>query len=139
MKILLQVTLVALVICFAAATPTGYDAPKGYFQYVNVPGIKEYEFGFNRGNPHHWISRFEQAKDHRFRTRVKWGDTHDGHGEHYWEYNHAPKGGYHEPIKGDGYGHEPVGYGHEPVVGYEHEQPLGYHSENIDVIVPAKH
>ena len=46
------------------------DAPDGYFQYVNVPAHKEYEFGWNRGNPHHYISRYEQAKDHRFRTRV---------------------------------------------------------------------
>ena len=45
--------------------------PDGYFQYVNVPGHKEYEFGWNRGNPHHYISRYEQAKDHRFRTRVR--------------------------------------------------------------------
>ena len=44
--------------------------PDGYFQYVNVPAHKEYEFGWNRGNPHHYISRYEQAKDHRFRTRV---------------------------------------------------------------------
>jgi len=42
-----------------------------YFQYVNVPAHKEYEFGWNRGNPHHYISRYEQAKDHRFRTRVR--------------------------------------------------------------------
>ena len=44
--------------------------PDGYFQYVNVPAHKEYEFGWNRGNPHHYISRYEQSKDHRFRTRV---------------------------------------------------------------------
>ncbi|XP_076035685.1 uncharacterized protein LOC143021818 [Oratosquilla oratoria] len=68
----------------------GYRQPEGYFQYVNVPGHKEYEFGWNRGNQHHYISRFEQAKDHRFRTRVKWADKHGGYGEHYWEYNHAP-------------------------------------------------
>ncbi len=45
--------------------------PDGYFQYVNVPAHKEYEFGWNRGNPHHYISRYEQSKDHRFRTRVR--------------------------------------------------------------------
>lgn len=44
--------------------------PGGYFQYVNVPAHKEYEFGWNRGNPDHFISRYEQNKDHRFRTRV---------------------------------------------------------------------
>ena len=45
--------------------------PGGYFQYVNVPAHKEYEFGWNRGNPKHYISRYEQNKDHRFRTRVR--------------------------------------------------------------------
>ncbi|KAK2715352.1 uncharacterized protein LOC136039587 [Artemia franciscana] len=68
--------------------------PEGYFQYVNVPGEHEYEFGYNRGNPSHYTSRFEQAKDWRFRTRAKWADAHGGYGEHYWEYNH---GHHHEP------------------------------------------
>ena len=35
-----------------------------------MPAPKEYEFGWNRGNPEHYISRYEQSKDHRFRTRV---------------------------------------------------------------------
>lgn len=43
----------------------------GYFQYANVPGPYEYEFGYNRGNPSHYTSRYEQNKDHRFRTKVK--------------------------------------------------------------------
>ncbi|XP_037079571.1 heterogeneous nuclear ribonucleoproteins A1 homolog [Pollicipes pollicipes] len=91
--------------------------PDGYFQYVNVPGHKEYEFGWNRGNPHHYISRYEQAKDHRFRTRVKWADTKGGSGEHYWEYNHAPKG----YGKGQGKGHgkgQDKGYGKSDDGGY---------------------
>ena len=50
--------------------PSYGKQPDGYFQYVNVPAHKEYEFGWNRGNPHHYISRYEQGKDHRFRTRV---------------------------------------------------------------------
>jgi hypothetical protein len=41
-----------------------------FFQYVNVPRPKEYEFGWNRGNPNHFISRYEQNKEHKFRTRV---------------------------------------------------------------------
>merc|ERR1712244_94498 len=73
--------------------------PDGYFQYVNVPAHKEYEFGWNRGNPEHYISRYEQSKDHRFRTRVRWGDKHGGYGEQYWEYNHAPKHGYKDDHK----------------------------------------
>merc|ERR1719270_2226310 len=71
--------------------------PDGYFQYVNVPAHKEYEFGWNRGHPNHYISRYEQSKDHRFRTRVRWGDAHDGYDEHYWEYNHGPSA-YKEPV-----------------------------------------
>merc|ERR1719418_20649 len=71
--------------------PSYGKQPDGYFQYVNVPAHKEYEFGWNRGNPHHYISRYEQGKDHRFRTRVRWGDKHGGYGEQYWEYNHGPK------------------------------------------------
>ena len=52
------------------APPSYGKQPDGYFQYVNVPGHKEYEFGWNRGHPNHYISRYEQSKDHRFRTRV---------------------------------------------------------------------
>jgi len=74
----------------ARADPGYGKQPDGYFQYVNVPAHKEYEFGWNRGHPNHYISRYEQSKDHRFRTRVRWGDAHDGYGEHYWEYNHGP-------------------------------------------------
>merc|ERR1739848_74234 len=77
--------------------PSYGKQPDGYFQYVNVPAHKEYEFGWNRGHPNHYISRYEQSKDHRFRTRVRWGDAHDGYGEHYWEYNHGPSA-YEEPV-----------------------------------------
>jgi hypothetical protein len=79
--------------------------------YANVPAHKEYEFGWNRGNPHHYISRNEQSKDRRFRTRVscstastcsrpsgtrplslqvRWGDQKGGYGEDNYEYNHGP-------------------------------------------------
>ncbi len=41
---------------------------------------------------------------------MKWGDTHDGYGEHFYDYNHVPKHqDYHEPS----YKHEPV-YKPEP-------------------------
>jgi len=108
--------LLALVACVSAQAGAGGGGasygkePDGYFQYVNVPGHKEYEFGWNRGNPHHYISRYEQAKDHRFRTRVKWGDTKGGYGEHYYEYNHGPKG-----YKGDSKGYKAApSYAPEP-------------------------
>ncbi len=29
--------------------------------------------------------------------KVRWGDSHDGYGEHYWEYNHGPSE-YKEPV-----------------------------------------
>ena len=64
---------------FAEARDGGSaKTPGGYFQYVNVPAHKEYEFGWNRGNPKHYISRYEQNKDHRFRTRVR-HETFDDH------------------------------------------------------------
>jgi len=108
------------------------NSPQGFFQYVNVPGHKEYEFGWNRGNEHHYISRFEQSKDHRFRTRVKWGDK-DGYGEHYWEYNHGPK--HKDEYK------EPEVY-HAPAPEYHAPAPYkppkkGYASENIEQVVQA--
>jgi len=101
----------------------GHHQPQGFFQYVNVPAHKEYEFGWNRGNEHHYISRFEQSKDHRFRTRVKWGDK-DGYGEHYWEYNHGPK--HKDEYK------EPVYHKPEPV--YHSPPKKGYASENVEVV-----
>merc|ERR1719507_465491 len=81
---------------FAEARDGGPSSknPGGFFQYVNVPAHKKYEFGWNKGNPEHYISRYEQNKDHRFRTRVRWGDAHDGYGEQYWEYKHGPQKGY---------------------------------------------
>merc|ERR1711953_15479 len=89
--------------------PSYGKQPDGYFQYVNVPGHKEYEFGWNKGHPNHYISRYEQSKDHRFRTRVRWGDSYDGYGEHYWEYNHGPSD-YKEPA----YKPEAVAYAPAP-------------------------
>jgi hypothetical protein len=51
----------------APAYEKKYD---GYFQYANVPGPYEYEFGYNRGNAQHNRNHYEQSKDHRFRTKV---------------------------------------------------------------------
>ena len=42
-----------------------------------IPSHKEYEFGWNRGNPKHYISRYEQNKDHRFRTRVRYNTAYN--------------------------------------------------------------
>jgi len=66
--------VVALSIAFVLADD--YKAPSydknydGYFQYANIPAEHEYEFGYKRGNKDHYTSRYEQAKDWRFRTKV---------------------------------------------------------------------
>jgi len=93
----------------AVAAQEGYN--KGYFQYINVKGPKEYEHGYNRGNAYHNRDHFQQNKDHRFRAKVSWEDKTGGQGEHYYEYNHAPKGGYKEPAP---YAPEPAPYEPEP-------------------------
>merc|ERR1712226_1462812 len=82
MKITLAMLLLgAVVACAMAEDPEakseGYGKDlggkyDGYFQYANVPSPYEYEFGYNRGNPAHFTSRYEQAKEGRFRTKVKW-------------------------------------------------------------------
>merc|ERR1711955_182386 len=90
MKITLAMLLLgAVVACAMAEDPEakseGYGKDlggkyDGYFQYANVP------------------SPYEQAKEGRFRTKVKWADAYSGYGEHYYEYNHAPY--YHIAAKG---------------------------------------
>ena len=76
LKVLLLGGVVAAVMADDAySAPSGGYPPEkkydGYFQYANVPGEHEYEFGYNRGNPSHYTSRYEQAKDWRFRTKVQ--------------------------------------------------------------------
>ena len=65
-----SVQVLACTCAVALSFPGNYKHPDGYFMYLNVPRQKEYESGFNMGNEKHHISRFEQVKDHRFRTRV---------------------------------------------------------------------
>ncbi|XP_037081442.1 uncharacterized protein LOC119104000 [Pollicipes pollicipes] len=67
------------------------DYNRGYFQYANVKGAKEYEHGYNRGNPQHFRTHHQRNKDHTFQAKMTWGDYVGGHGEHYFEYNHGPK------------------------------------------------
>lgn len=63
--------VVAAVMADGEYPPPAYEKKyDGYFQYANVPSEKEYEFGFNRGNAGHYMSRYEQSKDSRFRTKV---------------------------------------------------------------------
>merc|ERR1712073_271513 len=78
----------------------GYG-PDNYFQYINVPAHKTYEWGYRRGNPDHNREEYLSQKDHTFKAKLKWHDGYGGHGEHYYDYNHgdagykAPKPAYH--------------------------------------------
>merc|ERR1719391_1864411 len=74
----------------------GYGKGDGYFQYINVPGPKTFEWGYRRGNPEHNREEYLSQKDHTFKAKLKWHDAYGGHGEHYYDYNHTgPK--YEEP------------------------------------------
>lgn len=79
------------------APKAGGYAPDHYFQYINVPKHKVYEWGYKRGNKDHFREEYLSQKDHTFKAKLKWGDSYDGHGEMYYDYNHAPK--YHEEPK----------------------------------------
>merc|ERR550539_733955 len=68
----------------------------GYFQYINVPAHKTYEWGYRRGNPGHNREEYLSQKDHTFKAKVKWADAYGGTGEHYFDINHGPSA-YKEP------------------------------------------
>merc|ERR1719234_2903143 len=76
-------------------TDGNYGAGDGYFQYINVPAHKTFEWGYRRGNPDHNREEYLSQKDHTFKAKLKWHDGYGGHGEHYFDYNHG--GGYKEP------------------------------------------
>merc|ERR1711936_1373231 len=60
-----------------------------YFQYINVPAPATFEWGYRRGNPDHNREEYLSQKDHTFKAKLKWHDGYEGHGEHYWDYNHV--------------------------------------------------
>ena len=71
--------------------PKGYGKDQ-YFQYINVPAHKVFEWGYRRGiDPHHFREEYLSQKDHTFKAKVKWADAHGGYGEHFYDYNHADK------------------------------------------------
>merc|ERR1712223_1138706 len=72
----------------------GSYGPDNYFQYINVPAHKTFEWGYRRGNPDHNREEYLSQKDHTFKAKLKWHDGYSGHGEHYWDYNHV---GHKEP------------------------------------------
>merc|ERR1712096_280829 len=71
----------------------GYGG-NNYFQYINVPAHKTFEWGYRRGNPVRNREEYLSQKDHTFKAKLKWHDAYGGHGEHYYDYNHQ---GYEEP------------------------------------------
>ncbi|KAI5727066.1 uncharacterized protein LOC103519299 [Diaphorina citri] len=75
-----------------------------HYRYAHNPAEDHYEFGFKRGNEHHFTERHEKAHPHegQFKTHARWGDKHGGYGEHYWDYNH----GDHHGDENDGAGDE---------------------------------
>merc|ERR550539_220352 len=68
----------------------GSYGPDNYFQYINVPAHKTFEWGYRRGNPDHNRGEYLSQKDHTFKAKLKWHDGYGGHGEHYFDYNHGP-------------------------------------------------
>merc|ERR1719210_1172375 len=87
----------------------GYGG-ENYFQYINVPAPHTFEWGYRRGNPDHNREEYLSQKDHTFKAKLKWHDGYEGHGEHYFDYNHVgPK-------------HEPEPY-HAPAPAYAPPKP----------------
>merc|ERR1712142_1055891 len=81
----------------------GY-APDHYFQYINVPKHKHFEWGYRKGNDKHHREEYLSQKDHTFKAKLKWHDAYDGHGEMYYDYNHAPKYKEHHGYEHHGHG-----------------------------------
>merc|ERR1712020_446076 len=89
----------------------GSYGPDQYFQDINVPAHKTFEWGYKRGNPKHNREEYLSQKDHTFKAKLKWNDGYAGHGEHYFDYNHGPAYAP-APHKGPSYG--PPGPHSEP-------------------------
>ena len=49
----------------------GSYGPDQYFQYINVPAHKTFEWGYKRGNPKHNREEYLSQKDHTFKAKVK--------------------------------------------------------------------
>ena len=78
-------TLIASVSCYPAAQGPpgpgpngplpipreGQYGPDNYFQYINVPAHKTFEWGYRRGNPAHNREEYLSQKDHTFKAKVK--------------------------------------------------------------------
>lgn len=60
-----------------------------YFQYINVPGPKDFEWGYNRGAPEHNREQYFSQKGHTFKSKLKTFDSYGGNQEHYYDINHS--------------------------------------------------
>merc|ERR1712241_270961 len=100
----------------------GYGKGDGYFQYINVPAHKTFEWGYRRGNPDHNREEYLSQKDHTFKAKLKWHDGYDGHGEHYFDFNHGDA--YAPPPKA-AYAPKPSYAGSEPAAAIE-EAPAAF-------------
>merc|ERR1712025_198973 len=69
----------------------GNFAGDQFFQYINVPDRNVFEWGFRRGGPEHNLEEYLSQRGSTFKSKLKWHDEYDGHGEHYWDYNHGGK------------------------------------------------
>ena len=49
----------------------GSYGPDNYFQYINVPAHKTFEWGYRRGNPDHNREEYLSQKDHTFKAKVR--------------------------------------------------------------------
>ena len=49
---------------------SGQYGPDNYFQYINVPAHKTFEWGYKRGNPKHNREEYLSQKDHTFKAKV---------------------------------------------------------------------
>ena len=49
----------------------GSYGPDQYFQYINVPAHKTFEWGYKRGNPKHNREEYLSQKDHTFKAKVR--------------------------------------------------------------------
>ena len=56
-------------------------------------------FRYRRGNdPQHFREEYLSQKAHTFKAKLRWGDSYEGQGEQFYDYNHAgPK---YVPAKG---------------------------------------
>ena len=85
LKLFLQAAVCATVIASVSSFPfpqggppagplpiprEGQYGPDNYFQYINVPAHKTFEWGYRRGNPKHNREEYLSQKDHTFKAKV---------------------------------------------------------------------